>query len=922
MLFAKNIPLNLLVCNTCHGGGYKGINKCSECRGMSMGRKTRKKFLYWGEPLTRYHIAVRRARRLLNKFEILGALIFALGFLTLFIYVIYSRQQLEVAFTAKFWLEGGTSNSVVLFWLAIISFGYLFYRLFSSEKHLDLVEWHDYGSANSPQVEKQEVKDDLQTWKEVKKIKRRNRKNIALSFTAEAGTILEEAYNLACKNDNREVTVLHVFYALLSSQKVGSVFIRLGVPVQILQARLSKIFVKAEQKVVPVISDEVAQILFQAYEKAYADRQEYVHVTEILVATVRQSEPIQEILYDLKIDRDKLDNVIEWLRIRERLSRQFQKFSRAAARRNKHGMDRAMTAIATPYLNSFSEDLTLAAKFGYLAPCVARGKEINEVFRIIEGGRQSVVLVGERGVGKMSIIEGIAQKMIEDDVPKRLQDKRLVQLSTSALLAGTTVSGAQERLMNMMNEISRAGNIILFIKNVQDLVSISGEQGKEGLDVSETLAEFLGPSKFLTLSTTTLEGYNRHILNSELGSVLARVDIKEMEENQAIQVLESKVGSVEYKHSVFFSYDAIAQSVKLAQKFLHDQNLPESAIAIMTEAASFAHHKKGENQLVTDEDVGAVISEKTGIPATTISEDESGKLMRLEEEMHKKVIGQDEAVDLVANALRRARAEVRSQKKPISSFLFLGPTGVGKTELAKTIATVYFGGEERMIRVDMSEFQDKSGIYRLIGQPAQQGTGILTEAVRQQPFSLILLDEMEKADKDVLNLFLQVFDDGRLTDSVGKVIDFTNTIIIATSNAGTAEVQEQIRQGVDLEKIRQGLIHGKLKEYFRPEFLNRFDGIVLFRSLQREEIKKVAGLMLQRVTKDLEKKGVGLRVEDAALETLAQVGFDPEFGARPMRRAIQDTVENKLAELILGGKLKRRDTVVLGEKGEVRVERK
>jgi ATP-dependent Clp protease ATP-binding subunit ClpC len=382
--------------------------------------------------------------------------------------------------------------------------------------------------------------------------------------------------------------------------------------------------------------------------------------------------------------------------------------------------------------------------------------------------------------------------------------------------------------------------------------------------------------------------------------------------------LESKVGWIEHKQKVFFSYNAIEKAVQYSHRFLHDQKLPESAIEIITEAAALVHNQKGDHFLVGENDVATVIGQKTGIPATSLSENEADKLMRLEEEMHRRVIGQDEGVNLVANALRRARAEIRSTKKPIANFLFLGPTGVGKTELAKTIAEIYFGGENRMIRIDMSEYQDKASIYRLIGAPGQKGTGILTEAVRQNPFSLVLLDEMEKADPDVLNLFLQVFDDGRLTDSVGRVIDFTSAIIIATSNAGTAFVQSAIASGQPLEEIRQELIRGELKKYYRPEFLNRFDGIVLFRALDRTEIKEVARLMLNRVAKDLEAKGIELRIEDAALETLADAGFDPEFGARPMRRAIQDKVENKLAELVIGGKLKRRDVIVLGEGAEIK----
>ena len=328
---------------------------------------------------------------------------------------------------------------------------------------------------------------------------------------------------------------------------------------------------------------------------------------------------------------------------------------------------------------------------------------------------------------------------------------------------------------------------------------------------------------------------------------------------------------------------------------------------------------KGANALVTAEEVAKVIAGKTKIPVTAVTSDESAKLMHLEETLHQRVIGQDEAVTLVANALRRARAAVRSTSKPIANFLFLGPTGVGKTELAKTIAEVYFGGEERMVRFDMSEYQDKASIYRLIGVPGQKGSGILTEAIRRHPFALLLLDEIEKAAKDILNLCLQVMDDGRLTDSTGRVIDFTNVILIATSNAGTSYVAEQLRSGVSSDAIKERLLHGGLKEYFRPEFLNRFDGIVLFRALQVADIKKIAGLMLKRVAKDLDVKGIELKVEDAALDFFASVGFDPEFGARPLRRALQERVENQLAELLLSKKVNRRDVVVLGAEGKMEV---
>ena len=891
MLFQKNEPLKIFT--------------RPSTSGLQMGRLTRGRLLYFGLPLTRYHIALRRARGWLARFELLGALIFALGFFGL------AAWQLRTTPLVRIF-----STDQTLFWLGVISVCFLIYRLMSATKTPALVETKGYGQASGA-----DDKQTAESFEEAWRLSRSKRQDIAATLTAEARQALEAAYLTADARHNEAAAPLHLFYALLKSVSIRGIFIRLGIPVKHLESFVGEAIPQGKADREPVISPDLTQGLFHAYEYAREARQEYVHVTELLLAIVRQSEAIQELLYDLKVDGEKLSNAIEWVRVRERLRRQSQRFRRAAAQVNKHGIDRAMTAVATPYLNSFSQDLTLAAKYRYLAPCVARDKEIAEIFRVIEGGRQSVVLAGEHGVGKMTIIGGIVQRMIEGNAPQRLREKRFVQLSSSALLAGTTVSGAQERLIRIVGEVRRARNIVLFISNIQDLVGLRQEGGQEGFDVSETLAEYMQQGGVLTFATSTIDGYNRYIQNSRLGTVLTRIDVREMSENQAIQVLESKAGQVEYQHNIFFSYEAIEAAVKYAKRLLHDQKLPESALELMSEAASLTKNKSGKNAIVTGEAVAAVITDKTGIPATSIAADESAKLLHLEEELHQRVIGQSEAVTLVANALRRARAEIRSTKRPIANFLFLGPTGVGKTELAKAIAAVYFGGEDRMVRLDMSEFQDKAGIYRLIGQPGQQGTGLLTEAVRQRPFSLVLLDELEKADPDVVNLFLQVFDDGRLTDSVGRVIDFTNTIIIATSNAGTTYVQEQVAAGLSTDKIRQALIRGELKKYYRPELLNRFDAIVLFTPLSRSDIKQVAKLMLKRVGSDLEQRGVALRVLDVALEALSLAGFDPEFGARPMRRAIQEQVEDRLAELILSNQLKRRDTVVIGEGAEIRIER-
>jgi len=908
--FSKQPLLDLQSCHILRGKVTIGPVQGMPPEEVSVGRISFDTFLYWGRSVTRYHIRYRKAEKWLNRFHILGGLFFATGFLTLSIWLASTHSVMDDIVTSKFWTSQNTI--AFLFWVSMVFFSYVIYRTIVLRVTPEVVDIKKSKTSK-------DISEALVYPMEKKTLSSSQTKDISATFTEEAHKAIEEAYQIADRHGDRVVNTFHLFYALLGTDQAVSVLLRLGISPKHVQAEFAKLFSsQVSDTIAPMLSKEVLGILFYAYENAKVVRQEYVHVTELLLATVNQSEQIQEFLYDANVDKNKLANVIEWMRVRERSRRRYIAFRKIAAHRSKHGMDRAMTAVATPFLNSFSQDITLSAKMGYLAPCVARDKEIEEIFRIVDGGAQSIVLVGESGVGKMSIVEGIANRMVEEDVPERLKDKRLVQLSVSSLLAGTTVSGAQERLIHMMNEIGKARNIILFINNIHELMGGDGKGA--GLDVSGTLAEYLRDGRFLTVATTTTDGFNRHILQSELGSSLAKVMINEMDENQAIQVLESKVGGLEYKHGIFFSYDAIATTVRLSKQFLHDQRIPENAIGLMTEAASFVRNKKGEHQLVMSDDIGILISEKTGIPVTNLSQDESTKLLHLEEEMHMRVVGQHDAVVLVANALRRARADMRSKGRPIANFLFLGPTGVGKTELAKTIAEVYFGGEQRMIRLDMSEFQDRSGIYRLIGQPGQQGTGMLTEAVRQNPFALVLLDELEKADKDILNLFLQVFDDGRLTDSTGRVIDFTNTIIIATSNAGTEYASRELASGKPLEDVRQALIRDELKQYYRPEFINRFDSVVLFKPLNREEIKHISELMLKRVAKDLETRGVFLRIDPNALESLADIGFDPQFGARPMRRAIQEHVENKLAELILSNSLQRRDTVVIGGGMSIEVE--
>ncbi|MFB6181522.1 MAG: AAA family ATPase [Candidatus Magasanikbacteria bacterium] len=865
---------------------------------------------YFGQKLDHNEIQYRRYKGLVDKLQIGLLTLFALFCFVLF-YLFLPESSLLFSF--KFWLN--PDPLLAWFWLGVLSILYVWARVLILN-HKDLKVF-DYQEKDFKQ--KNPSGSDLSK-SGAENLSKKSNKDLTKYFTKDCRKIIDRAYRLADKNNIKEVSPEVIFYSLLFNERISSIFVRLNLPVDQIKEKFSEI-ISGSTQLEPKLKDGFYQTIFLAYKIARKEKQEHIDVTELILATVQNSNQLQEFLYDLKVDMEKLQKVVEWVRIRSRLRKRYRRRQKEAAYRSEAGIDRAMTSVATPYLNKFSQDLTFLAQKSQLESCVARKKEIDEIFRVIETGRQSVLLTGEIGVGKSTLVNGIAQRMIGKNIPKELEEKRLVKLSISKLLAGTSVSGAQQRLINIMQEVAKAGNVVLFIDGIDKLMGAQTDKGSS-LDVAGTLAEYLSSGRFLTIAVTTNKGYNRQIVNTQLDTIFSRVNIEEMDLDQTIKVLESKAGLIEHQQNIFFSYKGLEQSAELAEKFIQQKNLPESAIEIMTQAASYSRSQKGEKSLVLEEDVSEVVSDKTGIPTTSLTEEESEKLMKLEEKMHERIIGQDEAVEMVSNALRRARTEVRSEDKPISTFLFLGPTGVGKTELAKTISSTYFGGEEKMIRIDMSEYQDKQSVYRLIGQPNEQGTGLLTQQVRENPFSLLLLDELEKSSQDVQNLFLQAFDDGKLTDSVGREVDFTNTIIIATSNAGTEYVQKELEKGKELEDIKEKLIRGKLQEYYPPEFLNRFDGIVLFKSLKKEEVKQIADLMLERVREDMEDKGIKLEITEGALESLVEEGYDPQFGARPMQRAIQDNIENKLAELVLEDDLDRRDEVTIKKDFEVDVKRK
>ncbi|MFC2052140.1 ATP-dependent Clp protease ATP-binding subunit [Chloroflexota bacterium] len=651
----------------------------------------------------------------------------------------------------------------------------------------------------------------------------------------------------------------------------------------------------------------------------------------------------------------------------------------------------ARSGTRTPLLDQLGIDLTAAARAGKLDPVIGRSTEIERITQILSRRtKNNPALIGEPGVGKTAVVEGLAHRIAAGDVPETLEDKRLITLDMAGVVAGTKYRGEfEERLKKIIDEIKTSGNCILFIDEFHIIVGAGAAEG--AIDAASILKPSLARGELQCIGATTLDDYRKHV---ERDAALERrfqpVLVEEPSVEQTLEILRGIKERYEEHHKLTISDEALSSAATLAARYIPDRFLPDKAIDLIDEAASRVRIKyrtlplslkeakqaedslrkdkeaalagqqydyaselrqreiqiddkiKGleqqwqaeleqEKPVVTVENIAEVVSMWTGIPVVQLSGDETSRLLNMEEVLHERIIGQDEAINTVAKAVRRARAGLKDPRHPIGNFIFLGPTGVGKTELVRAMAEFMFGSEDTLIRLDMSEFMEKHSVSRLVGAPpgyvGYDEGGQLTEVVRRKSYCCILLDEIEKAHPDVFNILLQIFDDGHLTDAKGRRVDFRNSIIVMTSNIGAelirkggtigfaSRTNEVKVQQMDYEKMKEKLL-GEVKKNFRPEFLNRIDSVVVFHALTKEHIRKIVELMLETVSKQLAEKEIKLEVTDAAKDFLGEKGYDEVFGARPLRRVIQNMVEDKLSDSLLRGKFRPGDTAIVDLEGE------
>ncbi|SFY20478.1 ATP-dependent Clp protease ATP-binding subunit ClpC [Bacillus altitudinis] len=797
-------------------------------------------------------------------------------------------------------------------------------------------------------------------------------------FTERAQKVLALAQEEAIRLGHKNIGTEHILLGLVREGEgiAAKALEALGLVSDKIQKEVESLIGRGQEvsQAIPHYTPRAKKVTELSMDEARKLGHSYVGTEHILLGLIREGEGVAaRVLNNLGVSLNKArQQVLQLLGSNETGA------SAAGSNNNAN----------TPTLDSLARDLTAIAKEDSLDPVIGRSKEIQRVIEVLSRRtKNNPVLIGEPGVGKTAIAEGLAQQIIHNEVPEILRDKRVMTLDMGTVVAGTKYRGEfEDRLKKVMDEIRQAGNIILFIDELHTLIGAGGAEG--AIDASNILKPSLARGELQCIGATTLDEYRKYI---EKDAALERrfqpIQVDQPSVDESIQILRGLRDRYEAHHRVSITDEAIEAAVKLSDRYISDRFLPDKAIDLIDEAGSKVRlrsfttppnlkeleqkldevrkekdaavqsqefekaaslrdteqrlrekvevtkkswkEKQGqENSEVSVDDIAMVVSSWTGVPVSKIAQTETDKLLNMEQLLHSRVIGQDEAVVAVAKAVRRARAGLKDPKRPIGSFIFLGPTGVGKTELARALAESIFGDEEAMIRIDMSEYMEKHSTSRLVGSPpgyvGYDEGGQLTEKVRRKPYSVVLLDEIEKAHPDVFNILLQVLEDGRLTDSKGRTVDFRNTILIMTSNVGASELKRNKYVGFNVQdesqnyKDMKGKVMGELKRAFRPEFINRIDEIIVFHSLEKKHLKEIVSLMSDQLTKRLKEQDLSIELTEAAKAKIADEGVDLEYGARPLRRAIQKHVEDRLSEELLKGNIEKGQHIVLDvEDGEI-----
>jgi len=776
------------------------------------------------------------------------------------------------------------------------------------------------------------------------------RVDVTQFFSDATRQLLQRAAQTALEWGSLDLDSDHLLYAALQDDVVRHVLSQVDADPEAIMAQIEEEAEKAERTdVAPSLSPDAKAALLAAYQESRELDSSYVGPEHVLLALARDEESAAgELMQRFGLSHTKL---------------------RGAVIRGVEG-GAAREASNTPTLDQFGRDLSQDAREGKLDPVIGRADEIEQTIEILSRRtKNNPALIGDPGVGKTAIVEGIAQRIVNDEVPETLADRRVVQLDLAGMVAGSKYRGEfEERLKKVIDEITEnEGSIILFVDELHTLVGAGAAEG--AMDAGNMLKPALARGELHVIGATTLDEYRKDVEGDPaLERRFQPVLVREPTVDETIEILHGLKDRYEAFHRVRISDEAILAAAELSDRYIRDRFLPDKAIDLIDQAGArvrlrtktkddetrsleedlrrlarerdqattaedydragslrdeldsrqgeLEERRRGRQRApeVTAEDIAEIVSRATGIPVSQLTAEERERLLRLEQQLHERIVGQDEAVSAVAEAIRRSRAGLGDPNRPVGSFLFLGPTGVGKTELARALAEVLFGDESLMVRFDMSEFQERHTVSRLVGAPpgyvGYEEAGQLTEQVRRRPYSVLLFDEIEKAHPDVFNILLQILDDGRLTDAQGRTVDFKHAVVIMTSNLGADRIQQFARQGGDFEGLKEDLMQ-VLRQSFRPEFINRIDEIIVFRALDDRQLAEITRLLLDKLARRLRAQHIEVEFTDAAIELLAREGFDPEFGARPLRRTIQRLVENELSRMVLSGTVNEGDRITV-----------